>query len=297
MLRGCILALAPLASAIAAEGLAARYPGDVGIEQEPAVLFADNFESGDLQKWDERRGSAVVSEAAPQAGRWCVDMTMHRGRDHGGDTIKWFLPGADRVYARFYVKFSANYQYAHHFVWLSANHPRNKWSSFGKAGKKPDGLTYFSTGMEPWFAWGKNPPPGEVNLYAYFPDMEIDPKMDFYWGNGFFPPGPGKGAAAASHRVIPPLDRWHCWEFMLQANSAPGQADGRQAMWVDGQLAGEFNGIRWREDAGLKVNCLWLQHYGGDSGDPTKRYWPESQTVWFDDIVVAREYIGPMVKP
>ena len=280
-----------------AEGLAARYPGDAGIERDPAVLFAENFESGDLKKWDERRGTAVASKAAPHTGRWCVDMTMNRGRDHGGDTIKWFLPGADRVHARFYVKFSANYHYAHHFVWLSANHPRNKWSSFGKAGKKPDGLTYYSTGMEPWFAWGKNPPPGEVNLYAYFPDMKIDPKMNLYWGNGFFPPGPGQGAAAGPDRVVPPLDRWHCWEFMLQANSAPGKADGRQAMWVDGKPAGEFTGIRWREDADLKVNCFWLQHYGGDSGDPTKRYWPESQTVWFDDIVVAREYVGPMVTP
>ena len=297
-MRAPLLAFLFLACSLrGAEGIAAKYPADAGIARDPAVLFAENFETGDLKKWDERRGTAAASAVAPHSGRWCVDMTMNRGRDHGGDTIKWFMPGADRVYARLYVKFSANYQYAHHFVWLSANQARNKWSSFGKAGKKPDGLTYYSTGMEPWFAWGKNPPPGEVNLYAYFPDMEIDPKMNLYWGNGFFPPGPGKGVAAGPDRVIPPLDRWHCWEFMLQANSAPGKADGRQAMWVDGKLAAEFTGIRWREDPDLKVNCFWLQHYGVDPGDPTKRYWPESQTVWFDDIVIAREYIGPMVKP
>ena len=284
------------ASACAADGLAAKYPGDAGIERDPVVLFADNFESGDLKKWDERRGTAVASERAPHSGRWCVDMTMHRSLDHGGDTIKWFLPGADTVYARFYVKFSADYRYAHHFVWLSANQARNKWSSFGKAGKRPDGFTYFSTGMEPWFAWGKNPPPGEVSFYSYYPDMEIDPKMNLYWGNSFFPPGPGKGTAAGDHRVIPALDRWQCWELMLQANTAPGLADGRQAMWIDGKLAGDFPGIRWRADTNLKVNCFWLQHYGFDSGDPTKRYWGEQQTVWFDDIVVARSYIGPRVE-
>lgn len=281
----------------AAEGLAAKYPGDAGIERDPAVLFADNFESGDLKKWDERRGTAASSTAHPHSGNGCVHMPMERGKNQGGDTIKWFLPGADAVYARFYVKFSANYQYAHHFVWLSANHSRNKWASFGKAGLKPDGLTYFSTAMEPWFAWGKNPPPGEVNLYAYYPDMEADPKMNRYWGNAFFPPGPGKGTSAGNHRVVPPLDRWQSWEFMLQANSAPGKADGHQAMWVDGKLAGEFNGIRWRENLDLKVNCLWLEHYGFDPGDPTKQFWPENQSVWFDDVVVAREYIGPMAKP
>jgi hypothetical protein len=222
-----------------------------------------------------------------------VQMPMERSKNQGGDAIKWFMPGADTVYARFYVKFSADYQYNHHFVWLGANQRTNKWSAFGKAGLKPNG-TYYSTGMEPWFAWGKNPPPGEVNLYTYYLDMEPDRKMNKYWGNGFFPPGPGKGRAASEHRFIPPLDKWHCWEFMIQANTAPDKTDGKQAMWVDGKLIGEFTGIRWRNDMDLKVNCLWLEHYGYDEGDPTKQYWKESQSVWFDDVVVARHYIGPM---
>lgn len=277
-----------------ASGLAAKYPGDAGLERDPAVLFAENFESGDLKKWDHQRGGVALTEAQPHSGRWCVQMKMQRGVNVGGDTIKWFMPGADTVHARFYVKFSSDYQYAHHFVTLLANPPSNKWGAFGKAGRKPDG-TYFSSGMEPWFAWGQNRPPGEVNLYSYFMDMAIDPKMNRYWGNGFFPPGPEKGRAAGPRRVIPPLDAWHCWEFMIQANSAPGRADGRQAMWVDGRLVGEFTGIRWRENSDVKINCLWLQHYGYDGSDPTKRYWKESQSVWFDDVIVARDYIGPRV--
>ena len=42
------------------------------------------------------------------------------------------------------MKFSSDYQYNHHFVWLGANQRTNKWSAFGKAGLKPDG-TYYST--------------------------------------------------------------------------------------------------------------------------------------------------------
>jgi len=274
-------------------GLAAKYPGDDGIANDPDVLFADNFESGDMKKWDQQRGRVVMTGNQPNSGAWCVQMPMERGKNHGGDAIKWFMPGADAVYARLYVKFSADYQYNHHFVWLGANQRTNKWSAFGKAGLKPNG-TYYSTGMEPWFAWGKNPPPGEVNLYTYYLDMEPDRKMNKYWGNGFFPPGPGKGAAAGAARVIPPLNQWQCWEFMIQANTAPDKADGMQAMWVDGKLTGEFTGIRWRNDLDLKVNCFWLEHYGYDEGDPTKQYWKDSQSVWFDDVVVARHYIGPM---
>jgi len=275
------------------EGLAAKHPGDIGIANDPDVFFADNFESGDMKKWDQKRGRVVMIEDKPNSDRWCVQMPMERGQNHGGDAIKWFMPGGDAVYARLYVKFSPDYQYNHHFVWLGANQRTNKWSAFGKAGLKPNGA-YYSTGMEPWFAWGKNPPPGEVNLYTYYLDMEPDRKMNKYWGNGFFPPGPGKGSAAGKDRVIPALNQWQCWEFMIQANTAPDKADGKQAMWVDGKLAGEFAGIRWRNDMDLKVNCFWLEHYGYDEGDPTKHYWKESQSVWFDDVVVARRYIGPI---
>jgi hypothetical protein len=274
-------------------GLAAKYPGDRGIEKDAAVLFADDFEAGRLDKWDERRGDVTITDERPSAGRRCVRMGMRRGENTGGHTIKWFLPGADTVYARFYVRFSPDYQYDHHFVTLLANQRSNKWSAFGKAGLSPDG-TYYSSGMEPWFAWGKNPPPGEVNLYSYYLDMEPDRKMNKYWGNAFFPPGPGKGSAAGTRRVIPPRDKWQCWEFMIRANSAPDGADGAQAMWIDGKLIGAFTGIRWRSDRDLKVNALWLQHYGYDEGDPTKEYWKKEQAVWFDNVVVATDYIGPM---
>src|SRR5688572_8098325 len=102
---------------------------------------------------------------------------------------------------------------------------------------------------------------GRGEPYTYYLDMEPDRKMNKYWGNGFFPPGPGKGTPASAARVIPPLNEWQCWEFMIQANSHPDKADGRQAMWVNGKQIGNFTGIRWRSDLDLKVNCFWLQHY------------------------------------
>jgi hypothetical protein len=291
-----LLATTPLAQSAEPRGIAADHPNDIGIESDSRVLFADNFESGDLKKWEEHRGTIELTKDQPNSGHYAVHVPMHRGKDHGGDAIKWFMPGADTVYARIYVKFSADYQYDHHFLWLGANQRTNKWSAFGKAGLKPNG-TYFSTGMEPWFAWGKNPPPGELNFYSYFIDMEPDPHMPGkYWGNSFFPPGPDRGKAAGAGRVIPYLDRWQCWEFMIRANTAPDKLDGKQAMWLDGKLVGEFSGVRWRNDPELKVNCFWMEHYGYDEGDPTKQYWKDTQAVWFDDVVVASEYIGPILR-
>ena len=297
-----LLLLALATGAAAAEdklpdgpGLAAKYPQDRGIAKDAAVLFADDFESGDLKKWDDVGGTLAVVSDQPHAGAKCAAAPMEKGKSTGGEAKKWFAPGADRVFARTYVKFSDDYQYCHHFLTILATDRKNRWSAFGKAGLKPEGDTWFCTGMEPWFAWQKNPSPGELNFYSYYMDMEIDPKMNKYWGNGFFPPGPGKGQAASEHRVLPKLDTWQCWEFMVQANT-PGKADGRQTMWLDGKLVGDFPNIRWRDDAAVKVNCFWLQHYGYDESDPTRQYHKQRQAVWFDDVVIATEYIGPRAK-
>ena len=64
---------------------------------DPDVLFADNFESDDMMKWDQKRGRVVTTETQPNAGRWCVQMPMERVKNHGGDAIKGFMPGADAV--------------------------------------------------------------------------------------------------------------------------------------------------------------------------------------------------------
>ena len=125
-------------------GLAAKYPGDKGIAKDPAVLFADDFESGDLARWDDKSGTLAVTDDRPNAGTKCATAPMEKGKNNGGEAKKWFLPGADRVYARTYVRFSPDYQYAHHFLTLLASPRSNKWKPFGKAGIKPDG-TYFNT--------------------------------------------------------------------------------------------------------------------------------------------------------
>ncbi|MGE5611847.1 MAG: hypothetical protein ACM359_21550, partial [Bacillota bacterium] len=87
-------------------GLAAKYPNDAGIEADGAVLFAENFESGDLKKWGEKKGPVALTNEGPHGGRGCVVIPMTRGKDTGGHLIKWFMPGSETVYARVYVKFS-----------------------------------------------------------------------------------------------------------------------------------------------------------------------------------------------
>ncbi|MFO1512402.1 MAG: hypothetical protein U1F83_05730 [Verrucomicrobiota bacterium] len=157
-----------------------------------------------------------------------VQMEMDRGQNTGGDAIKWPLPGADTVYVRFWSSFPRTTSIA--ITSSGWGEPADEQGLGLRQGGVETGRNLLDR-HEPWFAWGRNLPPGEVNLYTYYLDMAIDPKMNKYWGNGFFPPGPGKGQAAGPSRVLPLLDTWQCWEFMIQANTAPEKADGKQAMW------------------------------------------------------------------
>ena len=113
-------------------------------------------------------------------------------------------------------------------------------------------------------------------------------------------------------------------------NSAPGKADGAQRFWIDGNLVGDwspgkpkgywmrdtfrcdesdkrskpFEGFRWRRDMRVKVNKFWLLHYVSHgvwkkvddykAKNPGFEINTKEYTVWFDDIVLAKKYIGPI---
>jgi hypothetical protein len=59
-----------------------------------------------------------------------------------------------------------------------------------------------------------------------------------------------------------------------------------------------FEGFRWRTGDRLKINFLWLLHYVTD--DAARQNCAENPTgvnrVWFDHIVLATEYVGPISK-
>jgi len=59
-----------------------------------------------------------------------------------------------------------------------------------------------------------------------------------------------------------------------------------------------FEGFRWRNSNDLKLNFFWLLHYVTENAARQNRVDnPEKEnTVWFDDIVVATEYIGLISK-
>ncbi len=265
-------------------GLAESFPGDVGIADKDQVIFADNFESGDFSKWDEyRKDESILSLIEdPAADRRMGNRTMRvvatLGENTGGGATIWFEP-SDPVFVRFYVRFAEDCDYTHHLARIRANkglQGRDKWSGFGQAGTRPRGDERFVTGVEPWGGNGRYAPPGRWNFYTYWPEMKASGDGK-YWGNHFRP----------DDAEDIPRDRWVCLELMIKHNT-PGERDGEQAFWVDGELRGHWTGLMWRTSPTLWANSLSLESYVTDR-------WTRNRvnTVDFDNVVIAKGYIGP----
>ena len=264
-------------------GLAAKYPGDVGIARDPNVLFAENFETGSIQQIAKRWGDIsnkddkviALSDDVPSAsaGRRSLQMTATLGENTGGHLYKRLSSGVDAAFARFYVKFAPDADYIHHFVHLGGYNPPTRWPQ-GGAGTRPRGDDRITAGIEPVGVYGRYPAPGVWNFYCYWHEMKISADGR-YWGNGLRPARPAPV----------PRDRWQCVEIMLELNSTPDQPDGQLALWLDGELTAHFakgvrrgrwtgmgfslleqggepfEGFRWRNGSQLKINFFWLLHY------------------------------------
>jgi hypothetical protein len=306
-------------------GLAARYPGDVGLAQDPQVVFTENFESTSVEALAERWETVAARESfsfradVPTGSSGRQALRMDRTSGPGGSLYRrlknksggW---GYDQLYARYYVRFAEDCGEIHHFgTCLGGNLPATPWPSV-KAGIPTDGAKSFWTGIEPFgSAW-------QWDFYTYWCEMRGSPPRGQTWGNSF----------VHDPRLKVVRGPWICVEQMVRLNTV-GDTDGEQALWIDGRpiahlgkgfpkgqwtfdkftpgaggpsvrwnaAKGErehfevpaegapFEGYRWRTVPDLNVNYLWLYVY---TAKPTGH----RITVDFDDVVVATEYIGPL---
>lgn len=265
-------------------GIAAMYPGDEGIELDPRVLFADDFETGDVAEIIGRWGNGTEGGRVAVSDVVRPDAPGRRSlRIKFGHIYTHFKP-SDQVFVRYYMRFDPEFGYPHHLPFLIADRVPTPWPK-GFAGKKPPGDYFFGSALDTYSDWGKLPPPGKWMLYTYWQEMKPD-GLGHYWGNNLVPP----------QKELIQRGRWYCLEMMIKANSRPEAADGEQAFWVDGKLVGEFKGFRWRSSDQLKLNSFWLLHDGetGSSISNDPDHAKRKYDIWFDDVVIANEYIGPV---
>lgn len=285
------------------DGIAAKYPGDLGLEKDPAVVLADGFEDCSSPADLRARWSALIhpehmsftdDPANVHSGRRALQFTVPQRREAlaiGVDNE--FADEQDVLFLRWYAKFEEGY-----FVPGNSVHNGGTISAHyyidGNAtpGKRADGQNKFLANYENENSTGAAP--GLLNIYCYHPEQAGN------FGDHFYPTGevvPGSatrsGAATfgpqfvARPDVTPELGRWYCYEYMVKANTA-GQRDGRIACWLDGKLVADFPNLRLRD-----VDTLRISRFG--VGLFIARNAARPNTKWYDDVVAATAYIGPQV--
>jgi len=284
------------------EGIAAKYPGDRGIEEDPAVVFADGFEEiegtrmaavGQEQKgnrWDSSAGTVTIVQEPEKVhtGSKAAQMTYEVPSSH--NAVKQFKDGFDTLHVRYYMKYHPEFPGCHHTgMCILAGAPGVTLAMGSATGVVPDGRSHFVALLDtlPPRRRSTTPLPGNIDVYCYHMDQARK------WGDLLFPTGevmPSENSWLFAENFVPRPDvnaergRWYCYELMVQANT-PGKRDGRVAFWVDGKLAGDFPNLRFRTDEALKPNHVIIVGH-------SSRVQP-NQTLWYDDVVAATSYIGP----
>jgi hypothetical protein len=186
--------------------LAAKYPGDVGIERDPAVLFAENFETGSIEEIGKRWGDISNKEGKVMAfsddvpvhrsGKRSLQVTATLGENTGGHLYARLRRGVDTAFVRFYVKFDADHFSYPCGVHFGGYNPPTAWPQ-GNPGR-PRGDERMMVEFGPVSESGKHAPPGVWGISCFWQEMKVSADGN-YWGNLLRParpaPGPGPGRA------------------------------------------------------------------------------------------------------
>ena len=289
-------------------GIAARYPGDKNIASDPAVIFADDFESytspSQLRNnWDSAYQLPNIRIAAEAgnffAGSKALEFSLPISITEVSNSLKKRLsPEQDTVFLRAYTKFDAGYSVTssnHNGLRLSAKYP-------GPGVIPPaDGTGFFLFLLQNNIlgtTLAGETAPGYSHLYVYWP------KQRSAFGDHWYPDGmvkpfsgdvgnQGEWLAFPNQypdfkvmpNFLPQRNRWYCYELMVRANT-PGQNDGEVKYWIDGKLISDFPDLNIRSISTLKMDEAHIGLHAAHSERVNKK--------WYDNVVIATQYVGPM---
>ena len=81
--------------------------------------------------------------------------------------------------------------------------------------------------------------------------------------------------------------KWHCFEAHMKYNDN-GQRNGIYRVWIDGELRIHATNVRNRNDMNSRFfESVQLANYCNDN-------WSHVWHLWYDNVVIADEYIGPL---
>lgn len=277
------------ASVARTNGLAARHPGDQGIAREPDVLFAADFEQEDwLSSWNRmtRSEMAIVDAGekngfAPLRGK-ALRTTLKQGENNALNLRYLFArrhgEEPEEIYFRYYLRFGTDWnpdRDGGKLPGLAGTYGKGGWGM-----RKSDGTNGWSVRG----AFARSMPAGAgegqvtpIGSYVYQADMKGNSGSNWGWGEG-----PGG---------LLQNNRWYSIEQHIKLNN-PGAHDGVFRAWIDGHQVIEKTGLSFRTIPDLRIESVWMNVYHG--GTATS---PRDMSLYIDNVVIARSYIGPMASP
>ena len=305
---GLILAAATASATDAQDPIAAKYHNDRGIAGNPNLIFFDDFESWKDNgtqppsgRWNVRgnkvsRTHVVPGKVSDGPGEGVLRIacwTEGKGSQAGGLSLKLgnynhanegLGDGYEDLYIRYYINFGDNYlAVRNHGANLGGRDvTRSDAAWVGMAGVRDVSTKgYFYCGVQPR---GK---PGGRELEMGFYSYHLDKKGP--WGENY----------DVREKIVITPGSWHCIERHMKLNSVDpakkdGNFDGIEELWVDGKLTIRKEGVRFRRVPNLRITFFSLEtYYHGlpkayDENNPIE--------VFFDNVVIARNYVGPVCK-
>jgi hypothetical protein len=272
-------------------GIAAAYPNDAGISGHSNVLFADGFDdytsvsqltsSGKYNNYYQ--GSNLALDTLTFfGGTKALRMRMpSTSTEVSNALVKNIYPTRDRLFMRVYARYQPNYagvNSAHNGLRITGN--------YTGPGRRPNGRDFFLVNIEN-SKWGSEAEPGYTHAYVYHPEQ------DDVYGEHWFSDGRVTNGAqsfgpyfVSRPNVIPTRGEWICFEVLVQMNT-PGVRDGRVAVWQNGSLIADWQNVRFRDVDTVKIDQIQLENGGQRS--------TQQNDKWYDNLVIATSYIGPMV--
>lgn len=276
--------------------LAGPVPRNECATPPPGTIFCEDFEGANPKaNFDDFDGNLdtenlVVTDFGPavNVANKAIRLRVPAGQRGTSDLLKVLPNSYDKLYARWYLKYETGFNFGapHHGSGLAAGDR----SFVGQSGNRPSGNDFAGFYVQHLENTAK------PYTYSYYTGMYQQCGSP---GNCFGDSLPCVYDAGANfctkvqHRPVAPLPtfvsgQWYCIEQLVDMGTPTASvvgANGRLALWVDGQSLGDFQDLWIRTSAALKLKSMWLNLFHHDGTHSIV-----GQLI--DNVVVSTQRVG-----
>lgn len=224
----------------------------------------------------------AIESSGPDLGRWA-----------GGSLDLWLgKDGYNEIYIRFYLKYHPDWDWGG-----PTNTNKHAYQKLLRISSYPD-IEDYNSKYHPHYYGGSG-----FNMPVWFPDFYYNyqnPPYGFTFLNEQVRQAPdyGMDIGTVQPNALWPTDGdWHCYELHVKMNSAEGVADGIRAMYIDGLKVFEKTDTVWKKAGSHSRGWNWLMFLDNATVNGRNISENHEQLVYFDNVVVSTEYIGPIGGP